>query len=67
MRVTVALLKEHDACEHHVKLFEKFLGDRKYVLLTARNLKLAEDFGLDIGWVIYNLMTIEHQQIVIDS
>ena len=66
MRITVELLEEHEACSRHVELFEKFLGDRKYVMLTSMNFKLAEKFGLDVGWVIYNLMTLEHQQIVID-
>ena len=67
MKVSVELLKEHNACTEHVELFEKFLGDRKYVLLTSENFQLAKNFGLDVGWVIDNLMTIEHQQVVIDS
>ena len=43
MRITVALLKELNACSGGIDKFEKFLNGRKYVLPTQRNLQLAAE------------------------
>lgn len=51
MRVTVKFLEEHNACEEQLELFKKFLGKRKYVLTTPRNIQLAEASGLHTPWV----------------
>jgi hypothetical protein len=59
MRVTVEYLeslRDEDGfppCQDHLGLFEDFLGDRRWVLPTERNLALAlEDYGLDVRWFI---------------
>ena len=60
MRITVKMLKELGACDSGVKAFEKFLNGRKYVLPTQRNLQLAADAGLNVGWLIYKTkLTVE--------
>ena len=55
MKITIEYLKSLDACEDQVELFKKFLGKRKYVLLTGRNLRKAKEFGLYILWLINRL------------
>ena len=52
MRITVELLEELGACKDGIEEFKEFLGKRKYVLDTARNLQLAADAGLDVLWLI---------------
>jgi len=52
MRVDVKKLRELKVCEEQIVLFKRFLGDRKYVLDTERNLKLAEKYGLYVNWFL---------------
>ena len=55
MRITPKLLEDHDACSDQVELFRRWLGDRSYCLLTARNVKLAAQAGLDVEWLFENV------------
>ena len=48
MRITVKLLKELGACDDGIEEFKEFLGKRKYVLPTRRNLQLAMSAGLPV-------------------
>ena len=50
MHITVDTLKELDACEDQVQLFESTFPDGTDI--TAESLALARDVGLDIGWLI---------------
>lgn len=52
MRASVKFLEQHNACEDQLELFKQFLGKRKYVLTTQRNLTLASKFGLDVAWLV---------------
>ena len=43
-------------CEEDVEVFKKFLGKRKYCLLTERNLELASKLDLDVDWFLGAIM-----------
>jgi hypothetical protein len=59
MRVTVEYLESlrningQPPCKLEIRAFKKFLGKRKWVLPTPRNLSLASDYLLNIDWFIY--------------
>ena len=44
-RITSELLREMDACEDQVLLFEVWLKGRSYVYITERNIKAALKAG----------------------
>ena len=50
MHITVDTLKELDACEDQVQLFESTFPDGTDI--TAESLALASDVGLDVSWLI---------------
>ena len=52
MRITLELLRELGACAAGVDSFRRFLGSRKHILPTRRNLILARAAGLDVWWAI---------------
>jgi hypothetical protein len=58
MRITVEYLESlrdgegFPPCREHLCLFEYFLGKRKWILPTARNLTLALKYGIDVNWFV---------------
>lgn len=52
MRISADLMKKHGASKYQVDLFKQFLGKRKYMLTTDKNLRLAAAFGIDTNWLV---------------
>lgn len=54
MRITVEFLERHNWNPYDIELFKRFLGARKYILLTRRNVKAAALKGLPVhSWLCY--------------
>lgn len=53
MRITKQAIKDTNPCKEQFRLFCDFLGDREYVLVTARNLALASSFGIYVPWLLH--------------
>jgi len=56
MRIDVNLLRSINACSIQIEKFERWLGKRKFALLTNRNVQLALAYGLDIQWFCRKLV-----------
>jgi len=50
MEITLQTIQELDPCDDQLELFERWLGRRKSVPLTKKNVRSAARKGLDAGW-----------------
>jgi len=67
-KITVEWLTKKKAWEDQIELFKEFLGKRKFIYITAKNLIKADKFGLNVRWLIPRLRSSDDlRKIVIDA
>jgi len=54
MRITEKWLRDNDACDKHVRKFKRGFPDG--CNLNPKNIRTAQDSGLDVGWLAWEVM-----------
>ncbi len=63
--VTTAWLRKHEACEEQVEIFQKEWGNKAYI--TRENLQRARRLGMDIGWLIWEVLNPRDMNKLLDG